>query len=54
MIEGKWIWRVLEGTIKGDISLKAGLYGVTGRLLSSAIGYVFSVTCPSPCTTSLL
>lgn len=29
MIEGKWIWSVLEGTIKGDISLKAELYGVS-------------------------
>lgn len=31
MIEGKWIWRVLEGTIKGDISLKPGLSGVTEK-----------------------
>lgn len=36
---------MLEGTIKGDISLKGGLYAVTGRPLSSAVGYVLSMTC---------
>lgn len=54
MIEGKWIWRVLEGSIKGDISLKGGLCGVAGRPLSTAVGYVFSMTCPSLCITSLV
>lgn len=44
----------VEGTIKDDISLKGGLYGVTERLLSSATGCVFSLTCPSPCMSSLL
>lgn len=43
-----------EGTIKDDISLKGGLYGVTERLLSSATGCVFSLTCPSPCMSSPL
>lgn len=44
----------VEGTIKADISLKGGLYGVIERLLSSATGCVFSLTCPSPCMSSLL
>lgn len=44
----------VEGTIKDDISLKGGLYGVTEWLLSSAIGCEFSLTCPSPCMSSLL
>lgn len=44
----------VEGTIKDDISLKGGLYGVTERLLSSATGCVFSLTCPSPCMSSPL
>lgn len=41
-------------SIKGDISLKGGLYGVAGRPLSSAVGYVFSMTCPTLCITSLV
>lgn len=44
----------VEETIKDDISLKGGLYRATDRLLSSAIGCVFSLTCPSPCMSSPL
>lgn len=44
----------VEGTIKDDISLKGVLYGATGRLLSSATGCVFSLTCTSPCMSSPL
>lgn len=44
----------VEGTIKDDISLKGGLYGVSERLLSSATGCVFSLTCSSPCMSSPL
>lgn len=44
----------VEGTIKDDISLKGGLYGVTERLLSSATDCVFSLTCPDPCMSSPL
>lgn len=41
-------------TIKDDISLKSGLYGVTEGLLSRATDCVFSLTCPSPCMSSPL